>query len=489
MWPQRLGEDIPSDTEIGRPANGGRWSSPHRTFGLSDVSKGSIFGAFEDWEDEVLWPLLTSNDKDIAPRDSTVDAEISTNARASSLRHDVVIGTVQANTVLTAPGQPAKWHMKVQLPSDTSYECGDYLAILPLNSDENVRRVMGHFKLPWDAVITLKTNGNGLLMVPSDTPLSIYDVLRSYVELAQPATRKSLKTCAQYATSADDRSYLEKLTLHSDLVDSEIVSKRVSVFDILHRRPSISLLFPTFLGLLPPLRVRQYSISSSPLAKPDACTITYAVFKQPALGDPDMLFEGVTGTYLSTLKKGDRIQVSVRTTAKKSFRIPADDQNTPMLMFAAGTGLAPFRGFLQQRATQIAANPDRTLARAVIFLGCRSKMLDRLYADEMDRWVRDGVVDVRYAFSREPENSQGCRFVGERMRHDADLVSQLWKDGARVYVCGSQEFDKGVGAAARAIVIEQRVGYGRDESGAVGRDLDEWFTSVASERIATDVFE
>ena len=465
--------------------------------GLSDVANGNVFGDFEDWEDEVLWPQLTMKDSDseVTPHDSSLNGEISTNARASSLRHDVAIGTVVDHRLLTAAGEPAKWHMEVQLPSDSTYECGDYLAILPLNSDKHAHQVMTHFQLPWDAVITLKANGSRPSLIPAQTPHSIYDVLRSYVELSQPATKKALKVCAQYAGSADDRSYLEKTALDPDLFGSEIIEQRVSVFDVLHHRHSIAMPFPNFLGLLPPLRVRQYSISSSPLHNPDTCTITYGTTQQPALCDPDTLFEGVAGTYLSSLTKGDRLQVSIRRAAKTTFRIPADEEKTPMLMFAAGTGLAPFRGFLQQRAVQMAANPGRKLARAVLFLGCRhsGKASDRLYADEMDRWVRDGVVDVRHAFSHEPEYSEGCRYVGDRMRRDADLVRQLWSDGARVYVCGSRLFDKGVGEAARAIVIEQRRlsnGGGLDEGGTtVEKEVDEWFASVASERIAADVFD
>lgn len=160
-------------------------------------------------------------------------------------------------------------------------------------------------------------------------------------------------------------------------------------------------------------------------------------------------------------------------------------------MFAAGTGVAPFRGFLQQRAVQMSANPERKLAKAVLFLGCRSQTMDRLYAEEMDQWVKDDVVDIRYTFSKEPEKSEGCKYVNERMKHDADLLRQLWKDGARVYVCGSRVFDKAVGEAARWILMEDKLGLGeqnRDKT-EVERDVDEWFANVASQRIASDVFD
>ena len=157
-----------------------------------------------------------------------------------------------------------------------------------------------------------------------------------------------------------------------------------------------------------------------------------------SLSDPEQRFEGVTGTYLQGLIVGDSIQVSVRPTAKKTFRLPADSEETPLLMFAAGTGLAPFRGFLEERALQI--NSGRKLAPALLFLGCRSETKDRLYAELLDRWVKESVVDVRYAFSKEQDASHECAYVPERMILDAEEIVTLWRSGARAYVCGTRKF-------------------------------------------------
>jgi cytochrome P450/NADPH-cytochrome P450 reductase len=155
--------------------------------GFTNIAKGKVFGDFEDWLDGSLWPALVSKTEDTVA--SSVETEISTQARASSLRYDINVGIVKEVKKLTAAGEPAKFHLEIQLPSDMStYECGDYLAVLPLNPEKLVRRVMAHFHLPWDAVITLKTTGRST--IPSNIPLSVYDVLRSYVELSQPATKK-----------------------------------------------------------------------------------------------------------------------------------------------------------------------------------------------------------------------------------------------------------------------------------------------------------
>ena len=155
--------------------------------GLTDMAKGNAYGDFEDWMEDSLWPNVCATDSPVV-ESTPMEMEISTQARASTLRYDVSLGVVLDVKTLTADGEPTKCHMEIQLPSDTSYECGDYLAVLPLNPHEVVQRVMSHFKLPWDTVITLKTTGPST--IPTNTPLSVYDVLRGYVELAQPATKK-----------------------------------------------------------------------------------------------------------------------------------------------------------------------------------------------------------------------------------------------------------------------------------------------------------
>ena len=89
---------------------------------------------------------------------------------------------------LTAPGEPEKRHLEIRLPTGSDYVSGDYLALLPMNPHDSVRRVMSRFSLPWDAVI--KVNSNDQTIIPPGIPLSAYDVLRGYVEISQPATKK-----------------------------------------------------------------------------------------------------------------------------------------------------------------------------------------------------------------------------------------------------------------------------------------------------------
>ena len=157
-------------------------------------------------------------------------------------------------------------------------------------------------------------------------------------------------------------------------------------------------------------------------------------------------------------------------------------------MICAGTGLAPFRGFIQQRAHQLQASPDKDLAPAVLFVGCRSSEKDRLYAKELDAWIKLGAVDVRYAFSREPEHAdaKGCKYVQERMLRDRDDIYAMWQRDAKVYVCGSLSLAKAVGEAARELVATRRKEVHGETMTA--EEMQSWFASRKGERFVTDVF-
>jgi cytochrome P450/NADPH-cytochrome P450 reductase len=213
-----------------------------------------------------------------------------------------------------------------------TYSAGDYLAILPLNPQENIQRAMRHFGLSWDSMLTLSSAGPTTL--PVDQPISALDVFGAYVELAQPASKRNVHALAD--ATRDEATQKELTRLAEDAFGEEITAKRVSVLDLLERFPSVQLPLGVFLKMQPPMRVRQYSISSSPLWNPNNVTLTYAVVDQPALSGQGR-FVGVATNYLSNLAAGDKLHVSVRS-SHQAFHLPKDSKNVPVIMIAAGTG-------------------------------------------------------------------------------------------------------------------------------------------------------
>lgn len=303
--------------------------------GTADASKGDIFTEFEAWEDKIFWPSVkerygASASSADSPFEAAFEIEVST-PRSSLLRQDVREARVEAVNVLTAPGTPEKRHIEISLPSGMSYSAGDYLAILPLNPRDNIARAMKYFGLAWDSMLTISSSGPTTL--PTDTPISAVDILGAYVELAQPATKRDIN--ALIAVASDVTAKNELVRLSSEVFTSEITEKRISILDLLERFPSISLPFGPFLKMLPPMRVRQYSISSSPLWNPNNVTLTYSVVNQPAFSGQGR-FVGVASSYLSSLGVGDKLHVAVRL-SHQAFHLPKDAQK-PVIMIAAGTG-------------------------------------------------------------------------------------------------------------------------------------------------------
>lgn len=224
--------------------------------GLTDVSEKDPFSDFELWEDNTLWPALetkypVSKIDDVGYTDLTVD--VST-PRSSTLRHNVREAVVTAARDLTTPGMSRKKHIEINLPTGVSYEAGDYLAVLPMNPREIVGRVFRRFKLSWDAMLTIK--GNQATLLPMGSPTSASDVLSSYVELSQPATRRNLLALTAYTQDEQTKKELASLAA-DDRFQSEITKKRLSVLDLLERYSSVELPISTFLGMLPPMRIRQ----------------------------------------------------------------------------------------------------------------------------------------------------------------------------------------------------------------------------------------
>ena len=256
----------------------------------------------------------------------------------------------------------------------------------------------------------------------------------------------------------------------------EIVDKRVSVLDLLERTASCTLGFAPFLAMLPLLRARQYSISSSPLADDTEASLTIAVVDAPSFSGQGR-FSGVASTYLASLQPGDRVAVAVRP-SQSGFHPPADPA-TPIVMACAGTGVAPFRGFLQERAAQKAA--ERDVGRALLFFGVDHPDVDYLYRDEFAAWERDGVVEMRPAFSSMPDGDVG--FVQHRVWKDRAEVAQLFRDGAQFYVCGDGKY-MAPGVRETFVRIYQRATDANDE------EANAWADRMEHEhgRYVSDVF-
>jgi cytochrome P450 / NADPH-cytochrome P450 reductase len=370
-------------------------------------------------------------------------------------------------------------HIEIALPADTSYRAGDHLGVLPRNSIDVIRRVITRFGLDGGQYITIIPNSGSHTHLPIEEPTPLLGVLASCVELQDVARRDDLAVLARYTDDPEQQAALQALAGNDD--DSQaryrerVYSPNRSVLDLLDEFPACRLPFEEYLDLLPPLRPRYYSISSSPLSSPDVCSITAGVLHAPARSGTGT-FTGVASGHLAQLPVDGTVFVFVREPTI-AFRPPADTQ-VPMIMVGAGTGLAPFRGFLQERAVQ--QQRGAPVAPSLLFFGCRSPQSDLLYADELLEYQRMGLVRVENAFSR--ETGKPCRYVQEAMLDCAEEIWGLLQRNAVVLLCGNAgTIAPGVRASLLRIF--------RDRTSAGEADAEAWLAGLRSaDRFVEDIW-
>lgn len=158
--------------------------------GSADAAQGDAFNDFDNWEENDFWPAMTkkyAGTADVETNEPGVTIQISSQRRSSLLRHDVQEASVVPTETLTSADVPAKRHIEISLPPDMTCRTGDYLAILPLNQQESVQRVMRHFGLAKDAALIITSKGETTL--PTSISISAVVVFTAHVELVQPVTK------------------------------------------------------------------------------------------------------------------------------------------------------------------------------------------------------------------------------------------------------------------------------------------------------------
>lgn len=323
-------------------------------------------------------------------------------------------------------------HLEIALAPGTEYTTGDHLGVLPRNDVELIRRVIARFGLDAGTYLTITPTGGSYTHLPLDEPAPLLGVLGSCVELQDVAGRSDIAVLARHTTDPAQHEELLALTALDDEGRSRyrktIAEPRVTVLDLLDAYPSCHLPFETFLDMLPPLRPRYYSISSSPSAT-ESCHITVGVLDVPARGR-DGRYRGVCSSHLRRADVQGTLFTFVRTPTIPFH--PPENPHTPMIMVGAGTGMAPFRGFLQDRAAL--AERGVPVGESMLFFGCRTPEQDFLYEDELRGYEAAGIVRLCMAYSRVGE---GRRYVQHAVVEEQDRVWQLLEDGANVYVCGN----------------------------------------------------
>ena len=294
-----------------------------------------------------------------------------------------------------------------------SYEAGDALGVWPHNSEQLVDE--------WLTVTGL--DGRTEVEVPDHGAMSLRTALTDRFEIAH-ISPDLLRFVAQRTADVDAATRLSNLMRpESKAALADWSWGRQSV-DLLGQAP-VRASVDEWLAVLKLLQPRLYSISSSPKVHPGEVHLTVSPVRYNFHGVPR---RGVCSTYLADRSPSDRIAVYVRTS--KNFRPPSDPQ-TPMIMIGPGTGIAPFRGFLQERRALGHTGPNW------LFFGEQHAATDFYYRDEIQAMHADGLLtELDLAFSRDQREKV---YVQHLMRNRGATLWRWLQDGAQLYVCGSAD--------------------------------------------------
>jgi sulfite reductase (NADPH) flavoprotein alpha-component len=343
-------------------------------------------------------------------------------------KHNPFLATIIDNIVLTGRGSTKETrHIELSLVgSGLSFEPGDALGVLPRNDPVLVETILGSLGLAASTPVTVK-----------DGKVPLSEALQAIFEITT-ATPRFLEHWAELTGAGQ----LKRL-LSGDYVQERAAYLRDHhIIDLIRRFPAPGLAAEAFVAGLRLLQPRLYSIASSPVAMPDEVHLTISTVRYRLHGETRA---GVASGYFAD-RGATETRVPVFVQANRHFRLPAD--GVPILMIGAGTGVAPYRGFLQEREARGATG------FAWLFFGERNFRTDFLYQVEWQAYLKSKVLTrMDAAFSRDGAQKA---YVQHRMLERAGEIFAWLEDGAHVYVCGdASRLAPDVHAALIAIIAEQ----------------------------------
>lgn len=319
-----------------------------------------------------------------------------------------------------------------------TWQPGDSLGVWPQNSPTEVAAVLAQigckadepapalakFGLATNVELTLRE----ALLTKLDIKTKLQDLLSHLCDTACSASgTASEHTLAEEIRKGESSAYLVERELQDILHDFQSAARTLDA--------------ATLCNLLHPLHPRYYSIASSAAKNPNQVDLCVAIVRYEMHG---RMRTGLASTFLADrIQPGDPIAIFVQPAAQ--FRLPEADKNC--ILIGAGTGIAPYRAFLQALAAR------HSLAKHWLFLGCRHEQHDFVYNEEWRAWEKSGLLRLTTAFSR--DHAQKI-YVQDRLLENAAALWQEICAGSYFYVCGdAAQMATGVQAALLRILIEQ----------------------------------
>ncbi|XP_055327531.1 NADPH--cytochrome P450 reductase-like [Paramacrobiotus metropolitanus] len=336
-------------------------------------------------------------------------------------------------------GDRSCMHIEIDITgSKLRYDAGDHVAVYPANEKALVDKLGEVLNVDLDSIFTLvNLDEDSSKKHPFPCPCSYRTAFTYYIDITTPVRTNVLKELSDYAADPEHKEFLKLMSSRSDEGKAKyndwVIRDCRHIVAILEDLPSVKPPADHLCEMLPRLQARYYSISSSPKLYATTIHITAVLVDYET---PTGRTNHGVATYWLKNKDIKPLDDPEPATApvfvrRSQFRLPFKPQ-TPVIMIGPGTGVAPFRGFIQER--DLLRREGKAVGETILYFGCRKKAEDFIYNEELEGFVESGTLTKLYtAFSRDaPEKV----YVQHLLRDNGEEVWNLLEKGGHIYVCG-----------------------------------------------------
>ena len=395
------------------------------------------------WMEQVVSSLQEQANASAASASSAIQAAAGTEQPSDSVysRTHPFLAEVVENINLNGRGSDQETrHLVLAIEgSNMKFEPGDCIGIFPENDPKLVDELIS--RLNWNPDELVTVNKQGDQQPVREALLRSFDITT--------LTKKMLEQATSY--TSDPR--LQELLQKGHETELKEYTKSRDVIDLVTDYGPWNVTTAEFTTMLRKLPARLYSIASSYQANPDEVTLVIRAVRYQLHGRER---NGVCSVYVAErLQPGDKVAIYVQ--ENPNFKLPQDG-DTPIIMVGPGTGVAPFRSFIEEREETGASG------KSWLFYGDRRFRTDFLYQTDWQRWLKDGVLTrLDVAFSRDTAQKV---YVQHRMMEKSHELYEWLQEGAYVYICGDKQHMAKDVHETLLTIIEQEGGLNRAEAEA-----------------------